>query len=104
MEKIRSYPILWFLSTVDGKPAKTNKAKLLQTLEIECSITKINNFDGVNYIIGGNALLHAQVLLPKTFGELAEKIIDQFPRVSRIDFVTDTYQKSSIKNFERTEE
>ena len=104
IEKIMSHPlspIPWALSTVDGTPAKTNKAKLLQALEIEDSINKIYNFDGVNYIIDGNALLHAQVLLPKTFGELAEKIIDQFPRVSRIDFITDSYQKSSIKNFER---
>ena len=38
--------------------------------------TKINNFDGENNIIDGNALLHAKVLLPKTFGDLVEKILD----------------------------
>ena len=38
--------------------------------------TKINNFDGENNIIDGNAMLHAHVLLSKTFGELVEKIID----------------------------
>ena len=39
--------------------------------------TKINNFDGENNIIEGNAMLHAHVLLPKTFGELVKNILDQ---------------------------
>ena len=62
--------------------------------------TKINNFDGENNIIDGNAMLHAHVLLSKTFGELVEKILDQLIRVSLIGFVTNTYQIFSIKNFE----
>ena len=39
--------------------------------------------------------------LANTFGELAESIFEQLPRIQLLDFVTDTYLPLSIKGTER---
>ena len=46
-------------------------------------------------------MLHSQVALPSTFGELSEKIFLQLPCVKRVDFITDSYHSLSIKRIER---
>ncbi|XP_041373542.1 uncharacterized protein LOC121386637 [Gigantopelta aegis] len=53
------------------------------------------------YVIDGSALLQAQVALLSTFGELADSIFDQLPKVQRVDFVSDSYLPLSIKGIER---
>ena len=54
------------------------------------------------YIADGNAVFQAMVSLPSTFGQLAERVLDQLPRAQRIDFVTDSYHPCSIKGLERS--
>lgn len=104
MEKVMKYPlgpVPWSLATADGAPVRTDKAKLLHALETEHVLAKRPELDSMNCVIDGNAMLQAQVGLPSTFGELAENVFDQLPRVSRTDFVTDTYRPRSIKHCER---
>ena len=54
------------------------------------------------YIVDGNTVLQAMVSLPSTFGELAERVLDQLPRAQRTDFVTDSYHPCLIKGLERS--
>ena len=95
MENVLSHPlgpVPWSLATADGALVKTNKAKLLHALETEQFLARRPEIEYMNCIIDGNAILPAQVVLLTTFGELAEKVFDQLPKVSRVDFVTDTYR------------
>ena len=85
-----------------NKQVKTDKSKLLHALEESSHrVESLDNLSSTNYVIDGNALMHAQVALPNTFGELATKMFDQLPKVPRVDFVTDSYFPMSIKNIER---
>ena len=105
LEKVMTYPlgpVPWALATSDGLPVKTDKSKLLHALEENSHrVESLDNLSITNYVIDGNALMHAQVALPDTFGELAIKMFDQLPKVPRVDFVTDSYFPLSIKNIER---
>lgn len=104
IDKTLSYPlgpVSWTLATADGSPMKTDKAKLLHSLEADITLSEKPNDRDVIYIYDGNALLQAITGLPDTFEELAEKILDGFPKVERLDFVTDTYKEDSIKSAER---
>ena len=104
MEKVLSYPlgpIPWALATATGSPTKTDKAKLMHTLEGHANLSQRPTNESMSYIIDGNALLQTQVSIPETFGELAESLFAQLPKVRRIDFVTDTYRDMSIKEAER---
>lgn len=80
---------------------KTDKAKLLHSLEANITLSEKPNDRDVIYIYDGNALLQDITGLPDTFEELAEKILDGLPKVERLDFVTDTYKEDSIKSTER---
>lgn len=105
MERVLSFPlgpVPWALATADGTPVKTDKAKLMHSLEGEEHTTKRPTQGTTSYIMDGNALLQAQVALPGTFGELAESLFKQLPHNSqRVDFVTDSYLPLSIKGLER---
>eukprot|EP00745_Piridium_sociabile_P026705 TRINITY_DN42673_c0_g1_i18.p1 TRINITY_DN42673_c0_g1~~TRINITY_DN42673_c0_g1_i18.p1 ORF type:complete len:760 (+),score=189.88 TRINITY_DN42673_c0_g1_i18:236-2515(+) len=94
-------PVPWSLAMSDGTPAKTDKAKLLHLLETESHRAEKPASDTNTYVIDGNAMFQQQVALPTTFGELAEQIFDKLPKVSRVDFVTDSYRPNSIKGSER---
>lgn len=85
-------PIPWCLATGDGLPAKTDKAKMLHTLETDqAAIVNPGNDKISAYIIDGNALLHSLTSIPDNFGQLAGKVFNCLSKVNRIDFVTDTY-------------
>lgn len=95
-------PVPWSLATADGAPTKTDKSKLMHFLEKNVNTAEApTTLTSTSYIIDGNALLHAQMSLPTTFGELAENIFRQLPKVQRVDFVTDSYHYMSIKGIER---
>jgi len=104
LDKTLSYPlgpIPWSLATADGHPVKTDKAKLMHSLETDTDRAERPATSSVIYILDGNALLQALTNLPDTFDELANKVFETLPKCERVDFVTDTYQKDSIKSSER---
>ena len=102
MERVLSYPlgpVPASLGAPDGFPIKTDKAKLLHSLESDSSRADTHSMS--HYVIDGNALLQAQVTLPDTFKELAANVFKQLPKMKRVDFVTDTYLPLSVKGLER---
>lgn len=58
--------------------------------------------DEIDCVIHANAVLQAMVSIPSTFGELAKSVMEQLPRSSCVDFVTDSYLLYSIKGIERS--
>ena len=94
-------PVPWALGTADGAPARTDKSKLMHSLEANSQCVEKPAVATNSCIIDGNALLQAQVHLPDTFGQLAESVFRQLPDVPRVDFVTDSYFPQSIKSLER---
>ena len=105
LESVLSYPlgpVPWALATADGALIKTDKSKLMHSLEEKSYLVHRPNVAFDCYIIDGNAVLQAMVSLPSTFGELAECVFDQLPRAQRVDFVTDSYHPCSIKGVERS--
>ena len=104
MEKVLSYPlgpVPWSLGTADGTPTQTDKAKLMHYLEGDSHQAEMPTEGSVVCVLDGNALLHAQVSLPATFGELVENIFQQLPQKESIHLVTDCYHPMSIKGIER---
>ena len=104
LDKTLSYPlgpVPWALATADGTPVKTDKSKLMHSLETVADLAERPATSSVIYIFDGNALLQALTGLPGTFEELAQKVFDALPKCERVDFVTDTYKKDSIKSSER---
>ncbi|KAK3728506.1 hypothetical protein QZH41_002367 [Actinostola sp. cb2023] len=106
MKRVLSYPlgpVPWALAIAksDGMPVKTEKAKLLHILEGKNQVQRPTTGD-IFYVIDGNALLQAMVAIPSTFGDLADSVFEQLPKVHRVDFVTDSYHPLSIKEVERS--
>jgi hypothetical protein len=107
LEKLFSYslsPIPWSLATADGSFVKTDKAQLMHMLQDNVPSKTSNNPDAseaCSYILDGNAMIQATVLLPDTFGEFALKMFHSLPKAPLIHFVTDTYRQNSIKEQER---
>jgi hypothetical protein len=103
-EKVLSYPLSpvpWALSTADGLPVKTDKAKLMHLLEADVATPVAPKAQESVYVMDGSAVLHALVDLPITFEQVAMMVFDMLPNVARVDFVTDGYVKNSVKEFER---
>ena len=94
-------PVPWALATADGAVIKTDKSKLMHSLEEKSHLVQRPTVGFDCYIVG-SAMLQAMVSLPSTFGELAERVLDQLPRAQRIGFVTDSYHPCSIKGLERS--
>ena len=102
---LRKYPAP--LATSKGDLVKTPKCKLMHELlcRAECNDASPENTDAV--LLDGMALLQTLKDIPDTFGDLAEKVVRiiistaKKARGNRVDFVSDTYPKVSIKNIER---
>ena len=94
-------PVPWSLATADGMPVKTEKAKLLHSLESSTESTTTRPNKDTVHVIDGNAMLQSMVSIPDTFEQFAFKLFKQLPRSERIDFITDTYLPQSIKSCER---
>ena len=105
LENVLSYPlgqIPWALATADTALIKTDKSKLMHSLEENLHLVQRPTVAFDCYIIDGNAVQQAMIALPSTFGELAECVFDQLPRAQHVDFVTDSYHPCSIKGVERS--
>ena len=93
LERVLSFPsgpVPWILATADGVLIKTNKSMLMYFLEGDSHTTQRPTQCSTSYIINGNALLQVQVALPDIFGEFAESLFVQLPKVQCVDFVTDS--------------
>ena len=93
-------PVPWSLATADGMPTKTDKSTLLQNLESGIELVTDRPSDAV-HVVDGNSMLQSLKPIPDSFEELAEHIFNKLPKSKRVDFVTDTYRKQSIKSYER---
>ena len=94
LESVLKYPLApvpWALATADGALIKTDKSKLMHSLKEKSHLVQRPTVGFDCYIVDGNVVLQAMVSLPSTFGELAERVLDQLLRAQRIDFVTDSY-------------
>lgn len=98
-------PLPWSLSSTDGTLGKTDKSKLLELLTNQVEPAE-DVPSTAAWIVDGMAILHSLKEIPSTFKDLAVTILDVIAPPStmaaRIDFVTDRYLATSIKNTERT--
>ena len=84
MERVNSYllgPSPWPLATSDGTPMKTDKSQVIHALANDSHHVVKPNQRHITYIIDGCALFQALLALPTTFGEFAESVLDQLPKV-----------------------
>ena len=82
MERVNSYPlgpVPWPLATSDGTPMKTDKSQMMHALENDSHHVVKPNED-ISHT-SSMAVHCALVALPITFGEFAESILDQLPKV-----------------------
>ena len=98
-------PIPLSLSTADGYPRKTNKAKLLEIIlndtDFEPENTNIEKKSST-FIIDLMAAIRLLAPIPVTYEELIWKLLKTFPKgYGRLDIVSDTYRTISIKSGER---
>ena len=104
LQKVMEYPLRlvpWALGTPDGIPIKTDKAVLMHNLEDASSQKSPAKGRNHIYVIDGNALFHRLNKIPETFGELARKVFNSLPQLSKVHFLTDNYKEDSIKSIER---
>ena len=94
-------PVPWSMATPDGFPMKTDKSKLLHLLEASVEPSEMPPLNTAVYVVDGNALLQSMVSIPDNFEALAENVFAKLPKTSRVDFVTDSYHRGSIKSVER---
>lgn len=100
------YPLS--LATVVGNICKTTKSKLLHMFESEFSDCVVDSApDGASVLLDAMAVLQSTVVVPETYGELADVILARILAIarkfnaSRVDMVADRYPQLSIKNAER---
>ena len=93
-------PVPWSLATADGMLTKTDKSTLLHNLESGIELVTDRPSDAV-HVLDGNSMLQSLKPIPDSCEELAEHIFNKLPKSKRVDFVTDTYRKQSIKSYER---
>lgn len=97
-------PLPWSLASTDGTLGKTDKSKLLEPLT-----NAVEPAEDVPptaaWIVDGMAILQSLKEIPSTFQDLAMTVFDSIAPPSTmargIDFVTDRYYETSIKNAER---
>ena len=68
-------PVPWTLTTADGAPVKSDKAKLLHNLEGTVDVSENPVREETVYIYDGNALLQAMQQVPDTFEEVADRVL-----------------------------
>ena len=93
-------PVPHSLATSDGFFNKTNKAAMLHFL-MEDASEDVPYPKEALYIQDGNALFHALMNLPPTFGEICLQVLDQMVAKKNFVFSTDSYHSDSIKPQER---
>ena len=93
-------PVPHSLATSDGFFNKTNKAAMLHFL-MEDASEDVPYPKEALYIQDGNALFHALMNLPPTFGEICLQVLDQMVAKKNFVFSTDSYHSDSIKAQER---
>ena len=106
---LSDYPLS--LATVSGGMVKTAKSKMFEILEPfakQPMLANVENLDGSALLVDAMAVFHVVKGKWKTFGEFADstfsflvQLTKQW-KVSRLDFVGDTYPEISIKNTERS--
>ena len=84
-----------------GSQTKTVISVLLQQLEENIPTAEKPCQVSNTYITDGNAMYHAQVAFPSTFGEPAECLFEQLPKEKCVLFVTYSYHTLSVKGIER---
>ena len=106
MQEVLQYtlgPVPWSLASLDGSLAKTAKSKLTDSLEKE--MLPVDFEECPVWLFDGMALLQSVVVVPETFGSLAQELFDRMSMLAknavRFDFVVDQYPTISIKNAER---
>ena len=82
-------------------PVKTDKANLLHSLEASVEPVTRPTDEPIAYVYDVNATLQSLVSIPESFEGPAEMVLNLLPNTSRVDFVTDTYKRASIKSLER---
>ena len=93
-------PVPHCLGTPDGFYAKTNKAAMMHFV-LEDRTSQVSYPKDAFFIQDGNALFHALINLPPTFGGICLQILDQMVFKENFIFSTDSYQPDSIKAQER---
>ena len=100
------YPLS--LATVVGNICKTTKSKLLQMIESQFSDYIVDSApDGGCVLLDAMAVLKSTVVLPETYGELADSILARALatarkfNASRVDMVAERYLQLSIRNTKR---
>ena len=93
-------PVPHCLGTADGFFAKTNKATMLHYV-LDDRTEEVPYPKDAFFIQDGNALFHALISLPPTFGDICLQILDQMMAKKNFIFSTDSYQADSIKAQER---
>ena len=63
----------FFLATADGMPVKSDKAKLLHTLEASVEPVTKPADEPIKYVYDGNATLQSLGSIPESFEGLAER-------------------------------
>ncbi|XP_072029165.1 uncharacterized protein [Amphiura filiformis] len=92
-------PVPHSLGTADGFFNKTNKATILHFL-MEDGPEDVPYPEDALYIQDGNALFHALMNIPPTFGQICLQVLDQMV-AKKFVFSTDSYLEDSIKAQER---
>lgn len=98
-------PLPWSLTSTDGSLGKTDKSKLLELLTNQVEPAE-DVPPTAAWVVDGMAILQSLKEIPSTFKDLAIMIFNMIAPPStmatRIDFVTDRYLETSIKNAERS--
>ena len=106
MQEVLQYtlgPVPWSLASLDGSLLKTAKSKLTDCLKKEMLAVDVEECQV--WLFDGMALLQSVVMVPETFGDLAQELLDRMSMLAKntvcFDFVVDRYPKISTKNAER---
>ena len=93
-------PVPHCLGSPEGFFAKTNKATMMHYI-LEDKTDEVPYPKDSFFIQDGNALFHALLSLPPTFGDICLQILDQMIAKNNFIFSTDSYQTYLIKVHER---
>ncbi len=94
-------PVPYCIGSADGYLGKTDKSKGFHLLVNKVPDAKLPDPKTSLTVVDGNALFYSIRELPKTFGDVARKLLDMIPRDSDVIFSTDMYHETSVKSMER---